>query len=123
MDKHRRLPRSPELMSRNDTALLVVDIQEKLMAAIADSPRITWNARRLIDGAQTLGLPVAGTEQYPQGLGATVGELAQRLGPMPSKVSFSCGGCPELFEDLRGRGGSQREGREYEGESSHETSP
>jgi len=102
-DEH-RLPRSPELMSRGDTALLVVDVQEKLAAAIADSPQLVWNIRRLMDGAKILGLPVVGTEQYPKGLGPTVGELAERLGPVPSKLTFSCGGCAELFEQLQSRG-------------------
>jgi nicotinamidase-related amidase len=91
-------------MSRGDTALLVVDVQEKLAAAIPQSARIVWNVRRLIDGAKILGLPVMGTEQYPKGLGPTVVELAERLGPLPSKLAFSCGGCPELFESLAGRG-------------------
>ena len=104
MSEHRRLPRSPELMSRGDTALLVVDVQEKLLPAIAEGRRVIWNVGRLIDGAKILGLPVIATEQYPKGLGATVGELAQRLGPASSKLTFSCGGCPELFDDLRGRG-------------------
>jgi nicotinamidase-related amidase len=92
MSENRRLPRSPELMSRGDTALLVVDVQEKLMPAIADGRRVIWNVRRLIDGAKILGLPVIATEQYPKGLGPTVGELAQRLGPVATKLSFSCGG-------------------------------
>ena len=104
MDEDRHLPRSPELMSRGDTALLVVDVQEKLVPAIADHARVVWNVRRLVDGAKILGLPVVGTEQYPKGLGPTVGELADRLGPLPSKLTFSCGGCPELFERLQGRG-------------------
>ncbi len=104
MDEHRCLPRSPDLMSRGDTAILVVDVQEKLVPAIADAARVVWNVRRLIDGAKILGLPVIGTEQYPKGLGPTVGELAERLGPVPSKLTFSCGGCPELFEELQGRG-------------------
>jgi nicotinamidase-related amidase len=104
MDKPAHLPRSPELMSRGDTALLVVDVQEKLLPAIADGPRVVWNVRRLVDAAKTLGLPVVGTEQYPKGLGPTLPELAQRLGPLPSKLTFSCGGCPEIFEELRSRG-------------------
>ena len=103
-DNERRLPRSPDLMSRGDTALLVVDVQEKLAAAIAQSTRIVWNIRRLIEGAKILGLTVVGTEQYPTGLGPTVAELAERLGPLPSKLAFSCGGCPELFESLPDRG-------------------
>ena len=91
-------------MSRGDTALLVVDVQERLVPAIADSARVVWNVRRLIDGAKILGLPVVATEQYPKGLGATVAELAERLGRRASKLTFSCGGCAELFEDLQGRG-------------------
>ena len=38
MDEHHQLPRSPELMLRGDTALLVVDVQEKLVPAIAERP-------------------------------------------------------------------------------------
>jgi nicotinamidase-related amidase len=91
-------------MSAGDTALLVVDVQEKLIGAIADHARVVWNVRRLIDGAKILGLPVVGTEQYPQGLGRTVPELAERLGSVPSKLTFSCGGCPAIFEELRARG-------------------
>jgi nicotinamidase-related amidase len=104
MDPLPRLPRSPELMSSCDTALLVVDVQERLVPAIAGHERVVWNVRRLIDGAKVLGLPVVATEQYPKGLGPTVPELAQRLGEVPSKLTFSCGGCPAIFEQLRARG-------------------
>jgi nicotinamidase-related amidase len=93
------LSRSPELMASTDTALLVVDVQEKLVPAIADHNRIVWNVRRLIDAAKVLGVPVGATEQYPKGLGPTVPELAERLGPIPSKLTFSCCGCPELFRE------------------------
>ncbi len=91
-------------MWRGDTALLVIDVQEKLLPAIADGPRVAWNVRRLIDAAKILAMPVAATEQYPKGLGPTVPELAARLGSMPSKLTFSAGGCPEIFADLRSRG-------------------
>jgi nicotinamidase-related amidase len=104
MDEPHYLPRSPDLMSRGDTALVVVDVQEKLVPAIAQNARIVWNIRRLIDGAKALGLPVLGTEQYPKGLGPTVVELAEQLGPLPAKLAFSCGACPGLFESLPGRG-------------------
>jgi nicotinamidase-related amidase len=92
---------SPDLMSRHDTALLVVDVQERLVEAIAGHRRVVWNIRRLIDGARVLGLPVAASEQYPQGLGPTVPELAQRLGEVPSKVTFSCRGCPGILDRLQ----------------------
>ncbi len=98
------IPRSPELMNRDDTALLVVDMQARLLPLIAGHQRLIWNIRRLIDGAKILGLPVAATEQYPQGLGPTTPELAARLGPIPAKVAFSCGECGEVFAGLRDRG-------------------
>jgi nicotinamidase-related amidase len=97
-------PRSPELMSRSDTALLVVDMQEKLLRLMAGHERVIWNTRRLIDGAKLLGLPVAATEQYPQGLGPTAPELAERIGGMPAKVMFSCRECQGVFADFQQRG-------------------
>jgi nicotinamidase-related amidase len=60
--------------------------------------------RRLIDGAKILGMPVAATEQYPKGLGTTAPELAERLNSIPSKLTFSCGGCPGIFRDFHARG-------------------
>lgn len=97
-------PRSPELMSAADSALLIVDVQEKLMPLIPDHERIVWNVRRLIDGAKILGVPVVATEQYPKGLGPTVKELAERLGNVPEKLLFSCRECGQIFADLTARG-------------------
>lgn len=96
---HHPLPRSPELMSRDDTALLVVDVQEKLIGLVPGHARIIWNIRRLIDAARVMGLPVAATEQYPQGLGGTVSPLAELLESPVAKVAFSCGACADLVAD------------------------
>ena len=104
MSQNSSISRSPELMSVGDTALLVVDVQEKLIPSIIDHERLVWNVRRLVDGAKILGIPVVATEQYPKGLGATVRQVAERLGDVPSKLSFSCCGCAGIFEDLEGRG-------------------
>lgn len=101
MNEEQAIQRSPELMSIGETALLVVDVQEKLVPAIADHERVVFNTRRLIDGARILGVPVVATEQYRKGLGPTVPELAERLGPVPDKLTFSCCGCPEVFAELR----------------------
>ena len=92
--------RSHELMSRGDTALVVIDVQEKLISLVPGFDRIVWNIGRLIDGAKILGVPVLGTEQYPKGLGSTVRELAHRTGPLTAKITFSCGGCDEFWEKL-----------------------
>jgi nicotinamidase-related amidase len=95
--------RSSELMSRGDTALVVIDAQEKLIPAVVASARVVWNIRRLIDAAKILGLPVVASEQYPQGLGGTVAELASLLPERPAKKMFSCRELAGPFEDLRQR--------------------
>ncbi|QDU31193.1 Isochorismatase family protein [Anatilimnocola aggregata] len=99
-----RLQRSMELMNVGVTGLLVVDMQEKLLKLIAGHERVTWNCRRLIDGAKLLGVPVAGTEQYPQGLGPTTPALAERIGPLPAKKLFSSRECAEIFYQWRDQG-------------------
>jgi nicotinamidase-related amidase len=95
-----RFVRSPELMSAEDTGLLVVDVQQKLIGLINGHARIIWNIRRLIDGAKQLGLPIFASEQYPQGLGPTVPDLASRLEQVFDKTAFSCGGCDKLCKQL-----------------------
>jgi nicotinamidase-related amidase len=104
MSETSSLHRSPELMNRDDAALLVVDMQAKLLPFIPGSGKLIWNIRRLIDGAKILGVPVAATEQYPQGLGPTAPELSQLLGAIPAKLAFSCGECGEIFTGWRDRG-------------------
>jgi nicotinamidase-related amidase len=81
--------RSPELLSRGDCRLLIVDVQEKLIPHISSARSMIESCRKLIRGAQVLGVPVTATEQYPQGLGATVPELAELLGERPEKLRFS----------------------------------
>ena len=98
------LHRSLELMNIGDTGLLVVDMQGKLLTLIAGHERVIWNCRRLIDGAKLLGIPVCGTEQYPQGLGPTTAALAERIGPMPAKKLFSARECAELIYAWRDQG-------------------
>jgi nicotinamidase-related amidase len=99
------ISRSPELMSRQDTAVLVVDVQERLIPLIPGYRRLIWNIRRLLDGALALGLPRLATEQYPRGLGHTVAELASRLPtPIAEKSRFSCRECSELFSGLAEQG-------------------
>jgi nicotinamidase-related amidase len=96
--------RSPELMSPADTGLLVVDVQGKLITLVPGHRRLIWNLRRLLDAAKILGVATAATEQYPQGLGGTVPELAERLGPPESKLAFSCAACAGIFSDWQSRG-------------------
>jgi len=96
--------RSPELMSAEDSALLVVDVQEKLMPLILGQHVIVWNVRRLLDGAAILGVTVHATEQYPTGLGPTVPELAPKLASPVAKKAFSSATCQDIVSALDAAG-------------------
>lgn len=89
-------------LEREHTLLLVVDIQERLAAAMnpAGLERLLHNTDILLSGALRLGLPVLATEQYPKGLGPTVPALRERLQAaevaLIEKLTFSCLGAPEV---------------------------
>lgn len=70
------------------SVLLLVDLQERLMPAIADAEVVVANARRLADAAILLGVPVCATEQNPDGLGPTVAELADLPQLVLPKTAF-----------------------------------
>ena len=97
-------PRSPLLMNRNDTSLLIVDVQKKLLPHIAENEALVWNLGRLVQGAALLEIPIHVTEQYPKGLGATIDEIKSAL-PADTKYHekrmFSARECSALWEDLK----------------------
>jgi nicotinamidase-related amidase len=79
-------------LERDRTTLVVVDVQEGFRKAIPDFERVAKATATLIAGAEAIGIPVIVTEQYPQGLGETAPEVAERLpeGTEPlEKVVFS----------------------------------
>lgn len=76
-------------------ALIVVDIQEKLLPPIWEKERLVRNAQLLLRLAGILSLPVLATTQYARGLGATVPDIASLLptGTTPlDKLEFGCFG-------------------------------
>src|SRR5947209_16207196 len=91
----------PTLMLPHETALLVVDVQEKLMVKIPQADALVRDIAFLIDAAKLVGVEVLATEQYPRGLGPTVAALAERLPARPDKVAFSCCAVAGLTEGLR----------------------
>jgi nicotinamidase-related amidase len=91
----------PTQLIASEAALLVIDVQEKLMAKIPGAAGVVRNIAFMIDGARLLGVPVTATEQYPKGLGPTVPELAQRLPERPDKTAFSCCAIASVTEGFR----------------------
>ena len=80
--------------------LCVVDLQERLLAAMADGDRIVASTDRLAAAAGLLGVRAVLTEQYPQGLGSTPPALAAKLPPAISKLAFSCCGSETFTQAL-----------------------
>lgn len=85
----------PMKLARERTALVVVDVQERLFHAMDADHReeVMRNMKVLATSARRLGLPILVTEQYPKGLGHTLQELRETLGPgvePVTKVAFSC---------------------------------
>ena len=91
------------LIRREQSLLLVVDIQEKLAPAILNADTVVANAAKLIQAAQYLNLPLLASEQYPKGLGRTVSPLRSLLPPTAlfDKTHFSCLREPGVAERLR----------------------
>ena len=90
---------------REESVLLVIDIQEKLIPAMKYGEQVIRNTNTLISIAKKLGIPIIVTEQYTKGLGKTVPELSSNLaGELTfEKVAFS--GCThEVKASLEGLG-------------------
>lgn len=94
---------SPDRLTARDGGLLIVDLQEKVLAPMRFGGLVVANAIRLIRGAEALGMPVWATEQYPKGLGPTVEPVAGMLGDRPQKMTFHCCGAPGIDEQFRAR--------------------
>jgi len=80
------------LIDAQRSMLLAIDLQEKLLPAIADGDGIVKNCAWLIRAAQKIGVPVAGSELYPKGLGLLVPAIRELIptGAIASKSHFSC---------------------------------
>jgi nicotinamidase-related amidase len=80
------------LIDQNQSALLVVDIQQKLAPIVHGHEQVISNAEILLKTAVRLNVPVLISEQYPKGLGHTVSELTDLApkGSVVEKTSFSC---------------------------------
>lgn len=79
------------LLLPQKSVLLIVDIQEKFLPILYEAERVVRNARILVQVARKLDIPIVVTEQYPKGLGPTIGPLLEVLSPdqaVMEKISF-----------------------------------
>jgi len=95
-----------------EALLLVIDIQQRLAAAMAEEAKtaVCRNAGILAQAARWLGIPRFVTEQYPKGLGPTDPGVLDQLGEDVvrfEKTTFSCCGADGFLTALRASGRRQ----------------
>jgi nicotinamidase-related amidase len=85
---------SSRLLQADNTLLMVVDIQEKLLPAMENPEKLIEKVSILLKASKALNLPVLVSEQVPAKLGTTTGELQSCL-PVEAtilhKTAFGCG--------------------------------
>jgi nicotinamidase-related amidase len=95
------------VLQPEQSALVVIDVQEKLLPAIFNRDLLLRNAQLLVRLAGVLDLPVVVSTQYAKGLGQTLPDLAASLSELPSppraldKTEFGCFGNPQFCASTR----------------------
>jgi nicotinamidase-related amidase len=101
------------LMRRDAAQVLIIDMQDRLLDAMAGRDETLQRCVRLVRAAQILDIPITISEQYPKGLGPTNADLREALGnagAVMEKVSFSCFGDDAIrarLAELRRKGRAQ----------------
>jgi nicotinamidase-related amidase len=81
-----------ELLSKENTCLLIIDVQQKLMPIMAQRQIVVDHIGKLLQLSKVFNLPILLTEQYPKWLGATLPEITEHLNAYEpiSKMHFNC---------------------------------
>lgn len=97
------------MLVRENTVLVVIDMQEKLSAAMYEKEAMIQANVKMVTGAAILGLPVVWTEQNPRGLGPTVPQVRELLqgSDAITKLSFSCCGEEPFMKAIQALGRKQ----------------
>jgi nicotinamidase-related amidase len=90
-------------LSKDNDALLIIDIQERLAAAMEVRDEVIKNCSHLIELAKMLDIPIVLTEQYSKGLGPTVAEIREALPAYQpiEKLTFSCCEEPNFLNEIK----------------------
>ena len=87
---------------QDETAAVIIDIQEKLLPHIHEWESTLQNCLKLIEGLQILSIPILATQQYTKGLGPTVPSIIQKFPEFLyiEKITFSCYEEPAFAEQI-----------------------
>ena len=94
------------MLSTDNTLLLLIDFQTRLMPAIDHHEELAEKAETMIRGCRMLDVPILTTQQYTKGLGDTLPALKNALGEFREieKITFSCYRNPEFIAKLEETG-------------------
>ncbi|MCX7924223.1 MAG: hydrolase [Fimbriimonadales bacterium] len=103
------MERSEKLLHREQSVLVVIDMQDRLLSSIKVSSRIAENIVLLLRTAAALDIPVIATTQNAQKLGGVSESIASELANTPpiDKLCFSCAGSEEFIRELQSLGRTQ----------------
>ena len=95
------------IIKANETAAIIVDVQEKLMTAMYNREMVEENVNRLAGGLKLLEVPTIVTQQYTKGIGMTIPSVMETIGEDFSymeKTSFGIYGEDPIKEAVDGLG-------------------
>ena len=98
------------ILNIEDSIVMIIDVQEKLLNAVFNKASLEKKATTIANTAKILGIPVIVTEQYPKGLGATVESLKEALPENTQyfeKTAFSALENNDVLEALKNSGKKQ----------------
>jgi nicotinamidase-related amidase len=102
--------RSPKLFTREQSALVVVDVQQSFLDPVYEKERVVERSQFLIRCANVLGVPILATVQYAERMGGTIAAISELLPsscPTTDKLCFSCFGAEEFARNLQTTGRKQ----------------
>ena len=96
----------PKRLGKDETLLVVIDLQERLIPAMRDGGQAVLEAVKLIKGFEALGCPRLITQQYTKGLGESAPEVKAACASFEyiEKGTFSAMGEPAFVSALEGSG-------------------
>ncbi len=77
---------------RDNSVAVIIDVQERLFPVIHENECLQRNLQLLIEGLESLEVPIIVTEQYTKGLGFTIEPIKNSLSDYSplEKICFSC---------------------------------
>ena len=97
--------RHPNILRREQLALVVIDMQEPFLNVMHERERLIVHVRLLVETAVLLGIPIVPTTQYAERMGGVAVEITQSyrdlaVGKAVDKMCFSCAGADGFLEGL-----------------------